>query len=51
MLQKQLEDSMASGADGQERLKMEIKRLMDEIEELKIKARKDFQDLEFRLNK
>jgi len=30
---------------------MEIKRLMDEIEELKIKARKDFQDLEFRLNK
>jgi hypothetical protein len=33
---------MASGADGLEKLRREIKRLMDEIEELKIKSRKDF---------
>lgn len=42
---------MASGADGEEKLKKEIKRLLEEIDNLKIKSRKDFQELEQKLNK
>jgi hypothetical protein len=37
---------MASGADGEEKLKKEIKRLLEEIQALKLKSRKDFQELE-----
>lgn len=42
---------MASGADGEEKLKKEIKRLIEEIEAMKLKSRKDFQELEQKLNK
>lgn len=42
---------MATGADGEEKLKKEIKRLIEELEAFKIKSRKDFQELEQKLNK
>ena len=42
---------MASGADGEEKFKKEIKRLIEEIEAMKLKSRKDFQELEQKLNK
>jgi hypothetical protein len=41
-LKNDLENAMATGADGEEKLKKEIKRLIEEIENLKIKSRKDF---------
>lgn len=42
---------MASGADGEDKLKKEIKRLIEELEAFKVKSRKDFQELEQKLNK
>ena len=36
---------------GEEKLRAEIKRLQEEIEQLKIKMRKEYQDMEAKLNK
>jgi hypothetical protein len=41
-LNKELENAMASGADGEDKLKKEIKRLIEELEAFKVKSRKDF---------
>jgi ABC-type transporter Mla subunit MlaD len=50
-LQDQLDQAGLSGAEGMDKLRKEIQRLMDEVETIKAKARKDHQDLEQRLQK
>lgn len=40
-----------NGAQGEEKLKAEIKRLLAEIEQLQIKTRKEYQEMEVKLNK
>ena len=50
-LEAQLEQAMASGAEGEEKLRKEIQRLLAELEGIRDKARKDFQEMEQRLRK
>ena len=50
-LKRQIEDALNNGAMGEEKLRAEIKRLQEEIEQLKIKMRKEYQDMEAKLNK
>ena len=41
-----MDDAALSGGEVAERLKKEIQRLMAEIESIKAKARKDFEDMQ-----
>lgn len=43
-MEKLLEEAKAAGAAGEDQLRAEIKKLLDEIEQLKAKHKKEFQD-------
>jgi DNA invertase Pin-like site-specific DNA recombinase len=44
-LEQIIEDSKMSGAESEQKLRQEIQRLLKEIDELKAKHKKEFQDL------
>lgn len=50
-MEKQLDEARQNGAEGEDKLRLEIKRLLGEIELIKVKNQKDFKDLETRMKK